>query len=214
MITQKNIELIEKEAQGFLNDNSCHDIEHTQRVLRLAVHIAKIENADQHIVRLAAILHDIGRKQQDESGGKICHAKIGAVMARDILKKYNIDMDTIDRICHCIERHRFRGGLAPESLEAKIIYDADKLDSIGAIGLGRAFQFSGELGAKLHNFDIDIEKTEAYSREDTAWREFEVKLKKIKDRIFTSEGKKIAQGRHDFMVNFFKRMEKEIKGEV
>jgi len=180
----------------------------------LALHIGKKENANLEIIELASLLHDIAREEQNKSKGLICHAEKGAIFAREILEKYNFNKEKIDSICHCIERHRFRKGEAPESLEAKILFDADKLDSIGAVGLGRAFQFAGEVGAKLHNSSVDIEKTKEYSEDDTAYREFSVKLKKIKDSMFTSEGKRIAEGRHNFMISFFDRLEKEIKGEI
>ncbi len=100
----------------------------------------------------------------------------------------------------------------PKSLEAKILFDADKLDSIGAVGIGRAFLFAGEVGAKLHNGHQDLSKTVSYSREDTAYREFQVKLRKIKDRLLTPSGRKLAEGRHRFMVRFFERLDAEVKG--
>jgi len=209
-------EAIKKEAQKFFKGkNSSHDWEHTDRVCKIALHIAKTENADSEIVEIASWLHDIAREEQNESAGKICHAERGAVLAKEILERNDFPKEKTEKVCHCIARHRFKKGEAPESLEAKILYDADKLDSIGAIGLGRAFQFSGEVGSKLHNSDITyIEDTKEYSADDTAWREFCVKLKKVKDSMFTREGKRIAQSRHKFMVDFFERLEKEVKGEI
>jgi len=209
------IQKIKSEAQKFFEGkNSSHDWDHTERVLKLALHIGKKENADLEVIELASFLHDIAREEQNKSSGQICHAERGAFLAREILEKHGYNSEKINKIVHCIERHRFKRGLAPETLEAKILFDADKLDSIGAVGLGRAFQFAGEIGAKLHNSDVDIEKTKEYSEDDTAFREFSVKLKKVKNCIFTTEGKRIAEGRHNFMVNFFERLEKEIHGEV
>ena len=74
--------------------------------------------------------------------------------------------------------------------------------------------FAGEIGSKLYNKDIDIEKTEEYTKDDTAYREFMVKLRHLKDRMFTEEGKRIAEGRHKFMVDFFNRLNKEVDGEL
>ena len=110
--------------------------------------------------------------------------------------------------------HRFRGNNPPETLEAKILFDADKLDAIGAIGIGRAFQFAGEVGARLHNPDIDPENTEPYTEDDTGYREFRLKLSKIKDRMLTSEGRRIAKGRHEFMEAFFDKFLLEYEGRV
>jgi len=207
------IEKIKKEAKSyFSNARGSHDWDHTERVYNLCIQIGKKENADIEILKLAAILHDIGREEEDRLNGKICHAERGAILAREILKKYNVEENKIAKITHCIETHRFRGDKTPQSKEAKVLFDADKLDSIGAVGIGRTFLFAGEVGARLHNKDIDIEKTKPYTAEDTGYREFVVKLSKIKDKMLTSEGKRIAEERHNFMVKFFERLNKEVDG--
>lgn len=207
---------IHKEAKTYLSKSKgSHSFDHTERVLNLCLHIGKKEGADLEILTLAALLHDIGRQDEDNSQGKICHAERGSFLAEKILKKYKISEEKIEKIKHCIVCHRFRGKNIPVSAEAKILFDADKLDSIGAIGIGRAFLFAGEIGAKLHNSkNIDIHKTTQYSIEDTCYREFTFKLKKIKDRMTTKEGKRIASLRHKFMVEFFKRFNKEIEGKA
>jgi uncharacterized protein len=204
-----------KEAKKFFkNAKGSHDWDHTERVLHLCIHIGKKEKANIEILKLAAILHDIGREEESNSKGKICHAEHSAILARKILEKYKIDNEKIEQITHCIESHRFRRDNKFESKEAKILFDADKLDSIGAVGVGRTFLFAGEIGAKLHNKDIDIEKTKPYTTEDTAYREFYFKLRKIKDRMLTKEGKRIAKGRHKYMIDFFKRFNKEVNGNL
>jgi uncharacterized protein len=204
----------EEVVKHFVNAKRSHDWEHTQRVHNLCVRIGTKENADLEIVKYAAVLHDIGRNHQDISNGEICHAEKGAMVARNLLEKYDVDLEKIEKIVHCVESHRFRGKIIPQSIEAKVLFDADKLDSIGAIGIGRAFLFAGEVGAKLHNKDVDIENTKPYTQEDTAYREFRVKLSKIKDRMLTTEGKKIAERRHQFMINFFDRLNKEVDGSI
>ena len=95
-----------------------------------------------------------------------------------------------------------------------MLFDADKLDSIGATGIGRAFLFAGEIGARLHDSNVDPARTKPYTADDTAYREYLVKLKRIKDRIFTAEGRRIAESRHRFMVRFFDRLNKETEGLV
>ncbi len=208
-------EKIKKEAQKYFRGaKGSHDWNHVERVYNLAIKIGKKEKANLTILKLAAILHDIGKKQQDEVNGMIDHAEVGARLAQKILEKYNLKKETIEKITYCIETNRFRGNKKPESKEAKILFDADKLDAIGAIGIGRAFLFAGEVGAKLHDKNVDIEKTKEYSEEDTAYREFMVKLRKIKDRMFTKEGKRIAKDRHKFMVNFFNLLNKEVDGKL
>ena len=208
-------EQIKKEAKKFFsNAKGSHDWEHIERVYALCMHIGRKERADFEILKLAAILHDIGRKHEDKSKGKICHAEKGALLARKLLEKHNLEEKKIEKIVHCIETHRFRGNKIPQSKEAKILSDADKLDSIGAVGIGKAFLFAGEIGSKLHNKDAEIEKTKPYTKEDTAYREFIVKLRKIKKRMLTKEGKKIAKERHKIMADFFRRLNKEVEGKV
>jgi uncharacterized protein len=196
----------------FSGARGSHDWDHTERVYELCLRIGRKEKADLEVLKIAAVLHDIGREQEDKSNGRICHSRRGADLAREILEKYLLDKEKIAKVAHCIETHRFRGESTPKSLEAKVLFDADKLDSIGAVGIGRAFLFAGEIGAKLHNPGIDVRKTKPYTKEDTAYREFLVKLSRIKDRMFTREGKRIAAERHKFMADFFDRLNKETEG--
>lgn len=206
---------IKEEAKNFFsNAKGSHDWEHTERVHNLCVHIGKQETADMEVLRLAAILHDIERAAQDRLNGAICHAERGAVLARELLQRHGIEEEKIDKIVHCIETHRFRNNKTPLSKEAKILFDADKLDAIGATGIGRAFLFAGEVGAKLHNKNSDVENTDPYTKEDTAYREFVVKLRTIRDRMLTRHGKKMAEVRHRFMVDFFERLNKEVEGKL
>lgn len=133
-------------------------------------------------------------------------------MARSIVEALPIHVDRKANIIHCVRSHRFRDGHSPATIEAKCLFDADKLDAIGAIGIARAYQFAGELGACLHNPDILPQESVPYSRNDTGYREYVVKLSKIKDRMITSEGQRMAEARHAFMVAFFDRFLKEVEG--
>ncbi|NOQ96474.1 MAG: HD domain-containing protein, partial [Desulfobacterales bacterium] len=175
--------------QSLSKANGSHAWEHTQRVRNLCMHIGHVEGADREVLEIAAYLHDIGRPYQDESKGTICHAQKGAEMAGALLEQYPISAEQKNNAIHCIRSHRFRGNCHPQTLEAKVLFDADKLDAIGAIGIGRAFQFAGEVGAKLHNPFVNPEDTQPYSEEDTGYREFKLKLSKIKDRMLTAEGR-------------------------
>lgn len=205
-------QIIEIAKNKFLNAKGSHRWDHTQRVCELAEHIAETEKANTEIVKIAAYLHDIGRTEEDKSNGKICHAELGAKMAAEILKNENFTPEKTDQITHCIETHRFRDNKVPQTLEAKVLFDADKLDSIGAVGIGRAFLFAGENGAHLHYKDNDPEKVERYSKEDTAYNEFLVKLQYVKKKMLTHEGSRIAEARHEFMVKFFDRLNREVDG--
>ncbi len=207
------LETVRREARAFFaGARGSHDWDHTERVLHLCMRIGRKEKADLGVLRLAALLHDIGRSEEDRTNGKVCHSRTGAALARRILEKHGLDKKTVAKVVHCVRTHRFRKKAAPRTLEARILFDADKLDSIGAVGVGRAFLFAGEIGARLHDKDIEVRRTEAYTRDDTAYREFLVKLSKVKDRITTREGKRLAAGRHRFMVAFFDRLSKETDG--
>jgi uncharacterized protein len=204
----------EKATAYFKNSRGSHDWSHTERVYKLCVRIGEKEGADLEVLRIAALLHDIGRDEQDRSKGQVCHAKVGAELARQILEDVGLEPDKAEQVLHCIRTHRFRGRHQPETPEAKVLFDADKLDSIGAVGVGRAFLFAGEVGAKVHNRGIDLTKTSSYSEEDTAYREFAVKLRKVKDRMLTREGRKMAEERHRFMEEFFERLHDEVAGRI
>ncbi len=198
--------------EHFSHAKYSHDWEHTERVFRLCMHIGRVEGADLEVLAVAALLHDIGRTMQDISKGSLCHAEQGAVMASGILEKFSIPGVKKENILHCIRSHRYRNDLHPETLEAKVLFDADKLDAIGAVGIARAYLFAGEVGAVLHNPDMDPLVARPYSRDDTGYREYRVKLARIKDRMLTDEGRQMAVARHAFMESFFERFLKEHEG--
>jgi uncharacterized protein len=208
------LEQIRNEAKMYYaGAQGSHDLDHVNRVYNNCLKIGTKEGADLDVLKIAAVLHDIGRQKETESQGRICHAEYGAQLAREILAKFNFDKKVIENVCHAIETHRYRNEKLPQTLEAKVLFDSDKLDSIGTVGIGRAFLFAGEIKAKLHNDkDVEIEKTQAYTKEDTAYREFILKLKFIKDKMLTNEGRRLAENRHDYMVAFFDRLNKEVEG--
>lgn len=193
-------------------EGGSHGPDHSERVYFMALAIGRELKARLDILAAAALLHDIGRRHETESRGEICHAHKSAAMAEPILKQLGFPPEDIVAIQHCIRSHRFRGQEKPQSLEAQILFDADKLDSIGAVGIGRAFLFAGQIGAKLHDAEIDHGKTDAYSSEDTAYREFQVKMSRVRDQMLTATGKHLAQQRHRFMEIFFDELNREIYG--
>jgi uncharacterized protein len=206
---------VRAEAGAFFRSaRGSHDSDHTERVYRLCLRIGRREGADLGVLKLAALLHDIGREAEDRSHGRICHGRSGAAQARDILARLGCDAATVRAVVHCIASHRFRRGGAPRTLEARVLFDADKLDSIGAVGVGRAFLFAGEVGARLHDKRIDVRKTKPYTREDTAYREYLVKLRHVKDRMTTRAGRRLAADRHRYMAGFFARLNKETDGRL
>jgi uncharacterized protein len=215
----KIIEEVKKIAQGyFVGASSCHDWTHVDRVYNLAIKIAEDEGANINIVKLAAYLHDIGRKEEMESKGSFCHAERGSELAGEILSKYNLDKDVIENVKHCILSHRSNNKYKPETIEAKVLFDADKLDSIGAVGIARDFLFAGFLGSCLYTGNeketMKNPKKYSYTKEDTAVLEYYYKLNKVKSEIITKTGKVIAKERDEYMADFFKRFELEVRGKL
>ena len=191
--------------------SGCHDFLHTQRVLNHAELLLKTEKADSPFaVRLAALLHDCARPEELASAGKICHAELGAEKAVSILQQCGCtDQNLILLVRDCVRTHRYRTQNPPETLEAKIVYDADKLDSIGAFGIARAFYFAGKFGAVLHNTSQDALSGGEYSQQDSAYREYLVKLKHLPEQLQTESARKAARERSIFMQKFFDEMNRE-----
>lgn len=219
-LTKAIIKKIELEAKTYFTDSSgCHDWSHVERVRKNALHIGKAEKADLSIVETAALLHDIARNEEIRKKGSFCHALEGAKRSEKILKKYDIDLSIIEQVAHAIEAHRKRNLCQPQTIEAKVLQDADLLDAIGAVGIGRNFLFAGNMGSKNlytgnENKIVKAGKGHdyAYTKEDSAVLEYELKLKHIYKMIQTKTGKKIAKERSDYQDNFFKRFWLEIEG--
>lgn len=224
MITRKDIQKIEKIAKKYFKGASgCHDWSHIERVRSLALRMGKSEGADLKIIETAVLLHDIGRKFEMENKGqkngvKICHAVESKKESQEILKKFqNITQKEKENILHSIEAHRSRNTLVPETLEAKIVFDADKIDSMGAVGIGRIFLFAGGSGSSCLYTGNErrlskLGKDYSFTKEDSAVLEYEIKLKHLKNKMLTKTGKKIAQERDKFMREFFATFWKEVEG--
>lgn len=218
MTKKELLENIEVEARKYFVDASgCHDWTHVERVRALALRIGRAEGADLFVIDAAALLHDIAKNDEMRKKGEFCHATEGAVLARPILEAAGVDEKTIDGIVHCIATHRKRGRNIPESLEAKILFDADKLDSLGAVGIGRVFLFAGMAGSKTlytgHEKEFaKHDKNYSYTKEDSVFLEYEQHLKHLKDRMLTKTGKAIAKERSAYMKEFFRQFWKEVEG--
>ena len=193
---------------------TAHGFDHVLRVLALAERIAREEGADLEIVRAASLLHDLTADGSDRAK----HHVSGAERAREILLELSHPPDKVDAVHHCILMHRFRSpdlGSVPLTLEAQCVFDADKLDAIGAVGVARAFVYGAELGQPIWGRVSPEFKAGARTDElHTAHHEFYFKLLRIRDRLFTGTGCRIAAGRHRFMVEFFNRMAREVAGEA
>jgi len=201
-------DLKEKIQPYFDKDGTGHGFDHTQRVYDYAIKIAKEEKVDLDVIKTSALLHDISRKAQEECKLKMCHAEHGADLAKRILKKTSFPTDKIEAVCHAILAHRKRKSIQPNTKEAEIIRDADRLDLIGAIAIIRIFQHS----EKNRNFVFERE----FQNSKIPLANFiNKKLSEIAPRNFkTKVGKQIAMGRYNFMKEFTDRIIKENSGEL
>jgi len=211
---------LEQAQQHYDDADPAHDFHHVLRVLALAERIGSAEGADLEVLKTAVLLHDVARA--DEMRGGPCHALAGAEQARQILADW--PPDKVDAVTHAIATHRFRNDDAPQTLEAKVLYDADKLDCIGAIGVARAFAIGGMMGQRLWaeveaDYGQNRWENKALARGDlssdhTPVHEFAFKLSRIRDSLFTPTAKDMAEDRHHFMADFFLRLDAEVRGEL
>lgn len=220
---QKIKEIVKKELSGSC---SAHQMDHIIRVYNLCLRLAENEEADLDVLQAAALLHDIARvKEDNDSTGKTDHAVLSSEMAESILRDFAFSEDKIKHIQDCIVSHRYRTGNKPQTIEAKILFDADKLDTIGAIGISRAFVWVGRNNANIYskpNFEQYIKdnlggRINGRIQDKTIHSpqiEFETKLKFLKDKLYTKKAKEIAHERTEYFKNFLNRLEKEIKGEL
>lgn len=213
VLSEDVFERVREEARKYYKHQH-HDFSHAERVCKLAVRIARElgEPVDLDVLRAAALLHDVARAYEDE-GLVEDHAKEGARIAREILKKVGFPEEKIEKVAYCIEVHRFREGVVPAILEARILQDADRLDMLGAVGIARVFARAGWSNTPLHNPGI-LPKPRYDGRSATAVNHFYEKLLKIKDTIHTEPARRIAEERHRFMVHFLERFLKEWEGEL
>lgn len=185
----------------FQNDFSGHDYYHSIRVYNLATHIAQYENADLTLVQLIALLHDVDDYKLFEGNRNFQNT-------RYFLDSHNIPPLQIDTICSIIADISYKGSEThtPESIEGKIVQDADRLDAIGAIGIARTFAYGGTINRPIHNPlltpNIDINCADYKNHKGTSINHFYEKLLCLRELFNTSEAKKIAEHRHLFMNNF------------
>ncbi|MFX1299410.1 MAG: HD domain-containing protein [Promethearchaeota archaeon] len=170
-----------------------HSYEHTLRVRQLCMLIGRNENADLEVLEAAALLHDIGRPDEEVSGES--HATVGANMAVTFLATTSFPPEKLPLVASAIRTHRFSENLTPDSLEGEILSDADKLDAMGALGLARTIaeslmQQRGLLGTIEH---------------------LDRKLLRLHNRMYTESGKRLGASRHQFLVEFMEQLAAEFQ---
>jgi uncharacterized protein len=201
-------------ARSYFDDSlsPAHDWHHVQRVETLADKLlGHYDDADERTVRLAVLLHDIGRAREDR-GDIDDHAAWGAREARNLLEQREIPEYRITAVCHAIRVHRYSNDRDPETIEAKILCDADNLDALGAVGIARCFTYGGERGETIHDPDCPPSADETVAGA-TQHNHFHKKILDLPDRMYTEAGSQIAQDRAAFVRDFLSRFDQEISGE-
>ncbi|MCB9140058.1 MAG: HD domain-containing protein [Caldilineaceae bacterium] len=200
----------------YTQGDAAHDFDHVLRVARLAEAIALAEGADVSIVRTAAYLHDVPVQHQNGRMVRSAHHLAAADFARELLTARGVGNKTVDAVVHSIEAHRFRDqSITPRTLEAQCLYDADKLDSMGAIGIARAFAFAGAHDSRLWTeswSDAPADDAQPAGAEYTPVHEYVYKLSRLQATLYTATARRMGEARHAFMRTFFDRLDNEMMG--
>ncbi len=211
-LIQNTIDFVKKELQ---NAEGGHDWFHIERVFNISNLLLKHEEGNATVVKLAALLHDIADPKfhgGDES--------IGPQTAKNFLESQSVDEQTIEHVVKIIEQMSFKNSLEKgtkfTSNELQIVQDADRLDAIGAIGIARAFNYGGFKNRELHNPDVppnlNMSKEEYKKSTAPTINHFYEKLLLLKDKMNTETGKKLAEERHKFMLDYLDQFYKEWNG--
>lgn len=187
--------------------DSAHDKEHVYRVLCSALAIAESEkNVDRDILIAACLLHDISRPEQQRDPA-VCHALRGGDRACAFLREQGFSEEFAQAVRHCIQTHRFRNDLQPQTIEAKILFDADKLDATGAIGTARTLLYQGNHNWPLYTREEDGSLNTYHSY----LREYTFKLSKLYDTFYTAAGWEMAQKRQPAAQEFYNALLQEVE---
>lgn len=201
--------VIEKYMLSCMSDSS-HDPQHVYRVLYTALRLARTADVDPDILIASCLLHDIGREAQFKYP-EVCHAREGAKMAESFLLGIGWSAQRARRVSDCIRTHRFRSGDPPQSVEAKILFDSDKLEAAGALGIARTLVYQGQVGHPLYTAN-GSEICPGNKKTDPAsfYREYNIKLKKIYSLFYTDEARRIAEARRGTAAVFFDKLTEEV----
>jgi uncharacterized protein len=206
---------LEHARDWYAGADAVHDFDHVQRVYRMAERLAQEEGADLEIVRAAALLHDVEGTMPGEAA-RANHHHSSADFAAVILADEGWPAERIAAVQHCIRAHRFRDNREPpQTIEAKVLFDADKLDVLGAIGAARVVIYAAIAGQPLYaepseRFLTHGEKEPGEPH--SAYHEFIFKLSKIKNRLFTAAARSLADERHQYLEAYFDQLKLELEG--
>jgi uncharacterized protein len=203
---------IEQASNWYSHDDPVHGFDHVLRVLAMAGKIGAELGADMEIVKAAALLHDAAGAHPGPKGARRQHELSSAEFAREVLKGEGWPNERIESVLHCIRAHRFRGDESPQSLEAQILFDSDKLDVLGAFGIARTIGYAIQAGEPIYASPSDsfLQKgTKEAGEAHSAYHEYLFKLRVVKQRLHTDMAKQIAEAREQLLVSFFAQLDEE-----
>jgi uncharacterized protein len=201
------IDRVRKVALEYVQQHSYagHDQTHTIRVHRLSRIIGKKEKADLLILEAAALLHDVGR-----SYDQLNHAEKSAEIAEGLLRACDFPMDRLPQVLYAIRMHRFSRGAEPDTLEAQILQDADRIDISGATGVGMTFAYGGSKNMEMYNTDDPLARSRKLDDTKYVLDHFQTKLLKLPETMHTRTGKQLIRKRWRYLKSFMSQFVKEI----
>ena len=203
------LDLIKKDIKKIMHNDPAHDFDHIMRVYKNAQQIIKKEKVNEKLVLSAVLLHDVVSFPKSDKRSKNSSIE-SAKKAKTILKKYDFTSDEITIVCDAISEHSFSQKKIPNTIEGKILQDADRLDALGAIGIARVFATGGSLLRPFYNLDDPFCKKRM--PDDKTWTldHFFEKLLKLEFLMNTKSGKIEAKKRTKILKDFLKQLKHEI----
>jgi len=207
---------LEQARDWYRDTDAVHDFSHIERVYRMAERLASAEGADLEVVRAAALLHDADGTTPGSDVRREHHLR-SAEFAGRILSEEGWPEERIRAVQHCIRAHRYRDDSEPPAtIEAKCLFDADKLDVLGAIGAVRVVVYAALAGTPFYSEPSSsfLETRQEIPGElHSAYHEYLFKLRNVEERLFTTAGRTLARERTSYLTAFFEQLIAEIKGE-
>jgi uncharacterized protein len=207
---------IEQARSWYAGADPVHDFDHVMRVYRMAERLGRAEGADLEILHAAALLHD-AEGSAPESAHRAEHHERSAQFAAGVLRAEGWDEERIAAVQHCIRAHRFRsGGEEPRTVEAKVIFDSDKLDVLGAVGVARTVAYAALAGQPAYAQPSQrflAEGQKEPGEPHSSYHEYLFKLRKVKSRLFTPAARVVAEERAAYLDDFYQRLVAEYAGE-
>jgi len=194
-----------------------HGFDHVLRVYRMAERIGEALGADLEVLQAAALLHDASGAHPDDEAGRATHEHRSADFAREVLASEGWAQERIQAVLHCIRTHRYRGTERPQTLEAQILFDADKLDVVGAFGVARTIGYAVQVGQPV--FAEPSERFLQHGEEEpgephSAYHEYLFKLRRVPERMYTQPARELAGERIKLLTAFFDGLRAEAAGQA